>query len=156
MLRLPFSFRVNLSTGKKSAALSRRSRFLTALVGAGLLGTLVLAGLLRPDPRGSGTHQQLGLPPCTLTVVAGIPCPACGMTTSWALVTKGRPLDALATHVTGTLLAVVALVAGMGATIVAVRGKRLAWQPGETAAAIGALALAGLVLVEWMFRLFAG
>lgn len=78
------------------------------------------------------------------------------MTTSWALVTKGRPLDALATHVTGTLLALVALVVGLGATIVAVRGKRLAWQPGEAAAAIGALVLTGLVLFEWMFRLLGG
>ncbi len=75
------------------------------------------------------------------------------MTTSWALVTKGRPIDALSTHVTGTLLALVALVVGLGATIVAVRGRRLAWQPGETAAAVGALVLAGLVLFEWMFRL---
>ncbi len=121
-----------------------------------MLGTLVLAGLLRPDPRGRGTHEQLGLPPCTLTIVAGIPCPACGMTTSWALVTKGRALDALATHATGTLLAVVALVVGLGAIIVAVQGKRLAWQPGETTVAGASLVLTGLVLFEWIFRLLSG
>ena len=75
------------------------------------------------------------------------------MTTSWALFTQGRPLDALSTHATGTLLAIVALVTGLGAIIVAVQGKRLAWQPGEAMAAGMGLVIAGLVLCEWVFRL---
>ena len=32
-----------------------------------------------------GTHQQLGLPPCNFVTLTGYPCPACGMTTSFAL-----------------------------------------------------------------------
>jgi hypothetical protein len=144
---------VILSSGIKSTELSRRSRFFAALVGLGLLGTLVLAGLLRPDPRGKGTHQQLGLPPCSLLIVAGIPCPACGMTTSWALVTKGRFQDALGTHVSGTLLALLALVVGMGATIVATQGKQLSWQPRSGVLAVFAVGLALVVLGEWIVRL---
>ena len=117
------------------------------------MGTLVLAGLLRPDPRGRGTHQQLGLPPCSLLVVAGIPCPACGMTTSWALATKGQFREAFATHVSGTLLALLALAAGFVASIVAVQGKRLSWQPRSGALAVGAVGLALLTLGEWIMRL---
>ena len=75
------------------------------------------------------------------------------MTTSWALATKGRLTDALRTHVCGTLLAFGALVVGLGATITAARGRRLAWQPADTIVAGLAVVLAGLVICEWMIRL---
>jgi hypothetical protein len=75
------------------------------------------------------------------------------MTTSWALATHGRLVDAVRTHATGTLLAFAALVVGLASTIVAARGRRLAWQGDETIAAGLAVALAGLVLCEWIVRL---
>ena len=76
------------------------------------------------------------------------------MTTAWAHATQGRLGDALRAHAAGTLLAVVALVAGVGALIVATRGKRLAWQPGETTLAGVAVVLTGLILCEWIVRLW--
>jgi hypothetical protein len=141
--------------GTKSAELSRRSRFLAALAGAGLLAALLLASQLRPDPRGRGTHEQLGLPPCTFVFLFDRPCPACGMTTAWSLVMHGRFADATRTHASGTLLAAAALVAGLAAAGVAARGRRPAWVPGETVVAGAAVGLAALVLVEWMIRLLA-
>jgi ABC-type nickel/cobalt efflux system permease component RcnA len=75
------------------------------------------------------------------------------MTTSWALAARGQLTDALRTHVAGTLLAFAALVAGLGATITAARGRRLAWQPAETTVAVLAVVLVGLILCEWIFRL---
>ena len=147
--------RVISVAGSNSAGLSPRSRFLAALVGAGLLALLVLAFQLRPDPRGWGTHEQLGLPRCTFLAWVGKRCPACGMTTAWANFVQGRPIAALQAHVAGTLLAVVALVASGTALTVSVSGKKLAWQPGETAVAGLAIAVAGLILVEWTFRLLA-
>ncbi len=75
------------------------------------------------------------------------------MTTSWALVTRGRPVEAFKTHASGTLLAIVALVTGLGATIVAARGRRLSWQPTEATVAVMAVVLAGVVIVEWILRL---
>jgi len=154
ILRVPFVYkRVTPVTGLNSAELPRRSRFFAAIVGAGLLAVLLLASQLRPDPRGWGTHEQLGLPPCTFLILSGKRCPACGMTTAWAHFTHGRLADALRTHAAGTLLAVVALVVALGALIVAARGKRLSWQPGQRAIAGLAVALAGVVLFEWAFRL---
>lgn len=153
MLRIPFiDQRVTLVTESNSAELSRRSRFFAAIVGAGLLAVLLLASQLRPDPRGWGTHEQLGLPPCTFLTVVGKRCPACGMTTAWSNVTHGRLAEALRAHASGTLLAGVAAVAAAWSLIVAVRGKHLAWQPGETTIASMAVALTGLVLCEWTFR----
>jgi hypothetical protein len=75
------------------------------------------------------------------------------MTTSWALATKGQFREAFATHVSGTLLALLALAAGIGAMIVAVQGKRLSWQPRSGALAAGAVGLALLTLGEWIMRL---
>ena len=42
------------------------------------------------------THMQLGLPECTFKHVTGLPCPSCGMTTSFALTMRGDLLDAAA------------------------------------------------------------
>ncbi len=75
------------------------------------------------------------------------------MTTSWSLVTKGRIVEAVRTHATGTLLAVVALTVGLAALIVAVWGRRLSWQPGETTLAGLAVVLAVTVVGEWIVRL---
>lgn len=78
------------------------------------------------------------------------------MTTSWALATHGRVWEALETHATGTLLAIAALVVGLAATLVAVGGRRLSWQPNENVLAGLAVIVAVLVLVEWTLRLAAG
>src|SRR5204863_10072293 len=65
----------------------------------GSLGALVifvvLALWIRPDPRGFGTHEQLGLPACKMMEWTGIPCPGCGVTTSLALFGRGRFFAAL-------------------------------------------------------------
>jgi hypothetical protein len=56
----------------------------------GLGGLLLVAGMLEPDPRGFGTHTQLGLNPCAFAAVTGRLCPTCGMTTAFAWFVRGR------------------------------------------------------------------
>jgi hypothetical protein len=82
------------------------------LVGLALGVMLVFGIALWLDPyqedvveRRMGTHQQLGLPPCTFVTVTGYPCPACGMTTSFALLVRGDVLNSLRANWVGTLLA---------------------------------------------------
>ncbi len=85
---------------------SRRPAWaVSCLVAASLavIGGFVMAYRLEPDPRGFGTHQRLGLPPCTIRAVFGIPCPSCGMTTSFANITKGRWREAARANVAGLI-----------------------------------------------------
>jgi hypothetical protein len=58
-----------------------------------LLSVLVMVAVglyLTPDPAGHGTHQQLGLPPCTIYYLTGRPCPSCGLTTSVSAILHGQ------------------------------------------------------------------
>lgn len=82
----------------------------TALVAGIIVATLLLtARMLTPDLEGFGTHQQLGLPPCTSVVLFDSRCPACGMTTSWALLLRGQIWAALESNIGGAMLAVIGL-----------------------------------------------
>ena len=76
----------------------------------GLVGVFAIAIRLDPyrgdgSPRALATHQQLGLPPCTFLEVTGVPCPACGMTTSFSLLVRGDLMNSLRANWVGTLLA---------------------------------------------------
>lgn len=51
------------------------------------------------------THTQIGLPPCTFQTVTALPCPSCGMTTSFALLMHGDLVNSLRANAVGTLLA---------------------------------------------------
>ncbi len=49
---------------RDAGRLKRDVRLALALVALGWAAIFVIAWLLKPDPRGLGTHEQLGLPPC--------------------------------------------------------------------------------------------
>jgi hypothetical protein len=87
-----------------------------ALVGItlGLVIVFSIAVWLNPynaggEARRMETHRQLGLPPCTFKTVTGIPCPSCGMTTSFALLMHGDVWNSLKANAVGTLLALFCL-----------------------------------------------
>lgn len=78
----------------------------------GLAGAIVLtiAVILPPSGSGHGTHQSLGLPPCSFLTVTGVPCLSCGMTTSFAHTVRGELPSAVAAQPFGTFLAVMTMV----------------------------------------------
>lgn len=67
----------------------------------GALPLVTARFLLTPSADGMGTHRQLGLPPCTFLYLSGIPCPFCGMTTSWTHAAHGQILSSIATQPAG-------------------------------------------------------
>ena len=78
------------------------------VVGATLLvptsTVLGFAAWLTPDPRGFGTHTQLGLGQCTFLHLTGYPCPMCGMTTTFALMAHAHPVEAALNQPFGVVL----------------------------------------------------
>jgi hypothetical protein len=62
------------------------------------------------ESRKMGTHQQLGLPPCTFNEMTGVPCPSCGMTTSFTLLMRGDVWHSMQANFAGTALATFGLL----------------------------------------------
>ncbi len=128
-------------------------RIALAALALALLALLVTAGTLTPDARGHGTHQQLGLPPCTFFVIFQRPCPACGMTTSWAWLLRGELEHALAASAGGTLLAGLSLVGVPWLLVSALRGRWFGGRPNEWVLA-GMAAMVSLVTAaQWVWRM---
>ncbi|MFO8080691.1 MAG: DUF2752 domain-containing protein [Armatimonadota bacterium] len=65
---------------------------------------LILARIMQPSPAGFGTHEQLFVIPCAFRWLTGLPCPACGLTTAFALMSRGEVFAAFGAHVLGPAL----------------------------------------------------
>lgn len=76
-------------------------RLLWLTIAAVSLLILTTARLLTPSPTGLGTHIALGLPPCGFLEWSGLPCPACGLTTSFAHLARAHIPQALAANPMG-------------------------------------------------------
>ena len=103
--------------------MSSSERSLAALA---LVGTVVVFGLARwlePDPRGFGTHQQLGLPECTFRRLTGVTCPHCGMTTSFSWFVRGEFHNALRTNAAGLIAAVLSAAASQWLLLSVIAGR---------------------------------
>lgn len=118
-----------------------------------LVVPLGIATRLTPSPLGMGTHMQLGLQPCSLVQFAGIRCPACGMTTSWAYMVHGQVVKAVQTNAGGALLAVIAAAVGPWLIGSGWRGRWIFGPPHETATLCVALAVVLVTLIDWIIRL---
>lgn len=140
-------------SARQLSTAQRRTRLMSGLAAVCLL---LVSATLRPDPRNYGTHEQLGLPPCTFAAWFHMRCPSCGMTTSWAYATHGDLARAVRVHTTGTLLAGLAGIGGLLLLAEAAAGRALAtwrgtiWGPAATAG------LGIAVLLEWVVRLSVG
>lgn len=94
--------------GAVSATPSRLQAWLTWPLAYALIALLGLAigRSLSPDPRGFGTHESLGLPPCTFRYLTGLPCPGCGMTTAVAHAAHGDLTESFLVQPAGFLVGV--------------------------------------------------
>ncbi len=84
-------------------------RTLLVVLAVGWLGVFAIAFWLNPYVHGRArtmeTHLQLGLEPCTFKTLCNLPCPSCGMTTSFSLFVRGDLWSSLRANFAGTLLA---------------------------------------------------
>lgn len=128
-------------------------RFGCGIGAASAIVLLIVAGTLQPSRSGIGTHHQLGLPPCSLRMLAGIRCPSCGMTTSWAHFMNGNLIASAKSNAGGTMLAFFAITS-------VIIGARIAWtgrlptvgtQRNYT---LFLVAIAVVTVADWLVRLF--
>ncbi len=128
----------------------RSAVLLFAMIPLLLLG---VAGLLQPSTSGLGTHQQLGLPPCSMRVIFGIRCPTCGMTTSWSHFMHGHWWASAQANTGGFLLALLAV----GTAPVQIRW---AWTgvapryPVQNRMIFAVLGIAGVTFCDWLVRIW--
>jgi hypothetical protein len=135
---------------------ARGARVRGGLAGIAIGLTAVFGVALWLDPyQGDGsarrmeTHRQLGLPPCTFYGVTGVPCPSCGMTTSFALLVRGDVGNSLRANAVGTLLAAFGLVLIPWCVTAALTGRTLFVRSLERAFTAVVLIFLGLMLARW-------
>lgn len=118
------------------------------------IAPLLIASMLRPDARGHGSHEQLGLPACGWAAALDAPCPTCGMTTSFTHAAGGDITAAVANQPMGGLLAVLAAAtfwAGLHAALTASDLGRVVKPLGRAPVLwIGV----GILLASWAYKLF--
>jgi hypothetical protein len=120
-----------------------------------LVAVFTVAIVLNPYREGrvwlQETHTQMGLPPCTFKVLTGMPCPSCGMTSSFALLMHGDPWNSVRANFVGTFLAIFCLAFIPWALASAVCGRLLLVRSLESVLVRLVLAFVILLLVRWAF-----
>ncbi|MCP4638829.1 MAG: DUF2752 domain-containing protein [bacterium] len=147
----PTSVPPPLHTGWHS--FGRSERTLLAAAAGGLVCVFVLAAWLSPDPRGLGTHEQLGLAPCMTQWLFDVPCPFCGMTTAFAEMAHGRPIRSFATQPAGALIAILCALGAVLCAVGAVIGRYPEAAVRRLQSKGTFIAAAVVVLVAWIYKL---
>jgi hypothetical protein len=92
-------------------------------VGIGCLAVLVTAARLRPSPKGIGTHTGMRLRECQFERTTGLPCPTCGMTTSFSYFVRGNLAASFYVQPMGMVLALLSSMAVWAALYIAITGR---------------------------------
>ena len=140
--------------GSKSAARAvRLRRWPTALIMAISWTILLMAAWLEPAASGTGTHQQLGLPPCGLLMATGIPCATCGYTTAFAAAAHGHLLRAFYVQPAGALLALLTAAAAIVALYSLATGMSLRPLGQAVARPRVFILAAAVILAAWIYKI---
>ena len=118
-----------------------------------LVGVAVLGVWVDPDPRGFGTHEQLGLAPCRTLDVIGIPCPGCGVTTSVSLLWHGELWASFMNQPFGFLLGLLVPLAALGAVVRHLGGGDLYADSLKMRWGKALLALASVMVLAWIYKI---
>lgn len=130
----------------------RGLRVVLVLFGLFLAGGFSLAAAVKPDVRGFGTHQQFGLPPCSFRSALGIPCPSCGMTTSFSSFVRGQFQSSIDANLAGFLLAGACLALIPWCWFSAAAGRLYFVNRLERAALGLVLPITIVCVLQWLYR----
>jgi hypothetical protein len=124
----------------------------------GLIAVFAVALWIDPydadgSPKTMATHRQLGLPPCNFYRITGLPCPSCGMTTSFALLMHGDLMNSLRANAVGTLLAGFCLLLVPWSLASAICRRTLFIRSTERTLTFVVLAFLSMMLMRWVIVL---
>lgn len=124
------------------------------LIAGACCAVLVIAARVTPDPSGMGTHRRLGLQQCQFLVRTGLPCPSCGMTTSFAHFVRGNLLASFYVQPAGLALAILTTMMFWTGLYIAVTGKPVHRLLNTMPTTAWMLALFGVGLFGWAWNIF--
>jgi hypothetical protein len=133
--------------------LRSRDRLWAGLISAGCLAVLLAAAYLEPDPAGVGTTSRLGLGECGFLQNTGLPCAACGMTTSFNHFVRLEWMKSVWTQPMGFALAVATCATFWASLYIAATGRpahRLLRRLPGVKLLVGAVALG---ILAWGFKM---
>lgn len=127
-------------------------RVIAALILAGCVTVLGLASWMSPDPRGLGTHEQLGMSPCGFARATGWPCMTCGMTTAFTHCAHNQWWQAWLVQPAGTVAALITACTGWVSLAVLVKGADVGPITSKLRPRL-LLWVGGFVLAAWLYKL---
>ena len=128
-------------------------RVLAGTLVAAVVGVWFLAAIIDPDPRVIGTHEQLGLAPCRLLSIFGIPCAFCGMTTAFSHLAHGDPIASIAAQPAGFAIALATVPAACAAFTAALSGTVPHWAERITASRFAWTCGLVILIAAWIYKI---
>ncbi len=118
------------------------------------LSVLLIAVRLTPSPDGLGSHRALGLPACGFLIRTGLPCPSCGMTTSFCWMVRGNLAASFYVQPMGAVLAILCGMTVWAGAYIALSGQPayllLSFLPPK----YHLIPLLGFALAAWGWKMF--
>jgi len=130
------------------------ARLLSLGVALASLTVLTVAAYVEPNRAGIGSHSSsLGLPQCGFLQTTNLPCPSCGMTTSFSHFVRGNLLASVYVQPMGAVLAAMACASVWAGLYIAFTGRPafrlLRLLPGR----YYLMSLFGLALAAWAWKI---
>jgi hypothetical protein len=129
-------------------------RLLNLIVAIACLGILITAFRLPPIPTGIGTHTGLHMQDCAWLYRIGIPCPSCGMTTSFAWFVRGNIVASFYVQPFGFVLALITTIVFWVAIYAAISGKPVTQLLHRLPAKYTWGAILVLAMSAWAWKIF--
>lgn len=130
-------------------------RLVALLVSSLCLAVLIIAARLHPSLTGIETHLQLGLQPCGMLRTTGLPCPTCGMTTSYSYLAHGQLRSSLAAQPAGTVFALLTAIGVWIGLYIALTGRPSAKLINRLPVHRIFLGMLAVLVVGWMYKILA-
>lgn len=134
--------------------LTRGGRAVALLISLATLSVLIVALLLDPSSGGTGTHLQMGFQRCQFLRNTNLPCPSCGMTTSFSWFAKGHWLASLYVQPAGFALALACGAVFWAGLYAAVTGSPLHRLLRQVPGAYSVPVILGFFIAAWAWKIF--